>query len=82
MTEKEKVDVYMKLFKEYLNRFDLRRSYEWKFNIALWTSILVWIGILLREEIAIESCGERFLVFLLVFFHLFRFQFSMEWIST
>ena len=80
MTEKDKIDIYMELFKEYLNRFDLRRSYEWKFNIALWTSILIWIGISLREDIAIESCGQKLMASMLASVHLIIFfVFSFLW---
>ena len=63
MTEKEKVDCYMEFFKEYLKRFDGRRIFEWKFNIAFWTAILLFAGLMLKGVIKPEALPSFEVIF-------------------
>jgi hypothetical protein len=51
---KEKADIYLKLGEEAWNRADTRRSYEWKFNLALWPALGILAGFLVNEQVELH----------------------------
>ena len=45
LTDKDKIECCLTFFKEHLKRMNDRRTYEWKFNFALWTAIAAFTGL-------------------------------------
>ena len=46
LSEKDKLQGYIEIYRIQLERFDKRRDIEWKVNMAIWTSIVVVTGFL------------------------------------
>ena len=53
LTTKEKIDALIEISKLHRQRFDARRSYEWKVNLALWPALAVVVA-----AIAVGKCDQ------------------------
>lgn len=49
MTEKDRLDLFLKMAESSWKEYDTRRSYEWKINLALWAALGAIIGLSLKE---------------------------------
>jgi hypothetical protein len=64
MNDDEKVTTYLELYKIQMQRFNSTRDFEWKINIALWSSIIVATGFLVGK---ITVTVTSILVFLTIY---------------
>ena len=65
MTAKEEFDCYIGLFDRLWSCYNARRSFEWKFNLALWAAIAVFFGFAARGDISDKMRVDSALLILL-----------------
>ena len=51
-TSKDKVELYLDFYRDFIALFNTRRNFEWKVNLSLWAAIALLAGGGLRKDVA------------------------------
>ena len=76
LTDRDKLDYYIELYKELWRSFDARRGYEWKFNLAFWAALSVLAGQGLKGDFQVSLSFSGWIVFGA---HLFLLALYLVW---
>lgn len=78
MTEKEKCQCYIELFKSQMKRFEDTRKIQWRANLAFWTFLVAGGALLYRS--GYELCIIESIIVIAFFFsvHLFLWNFPIQ----